>query len=43
MPDKEEVRKEVWGMLRMVESHANMERKTVHDLYREDDDGSMPE
>ena len=34
MPDKEEVRKEVWGKLRMVESHANVDRKTLHELYR---------
>ena len=41
MPDKEEVRKKVWFMLRMVESHANVERKTLNELYREEEDGGL--
>ena len=43
LPDKEEVRMEVWGLLRMAESHANVERETLHEHYREDEDGLLPD
>ena len=40
---KEEQRKEVWGLLRMAKSHANVERATLHEHYREDGDGLLPD
>ena len=33
LPEPEEVRKEVWGMLGVVASHANMAQNKCHILY----------
>ena len=34
---------ELCGLLRMAETHSNVERKTLHEFYRRNNDGSLPD
>ena len=43
LQDKDRVRKEVGALLRMAEMHANVGRKTLLELYRRNNHGSLPD